>query len=416
MKKWFIIGGAILVIAIIVVANLKSGEKAIEVQTEKVFRADITQTVTGNGKIYPVREVNISARVAGEILEITADEGDTVRSGQVLVRLDSKQYQASLDRARSMVRGAQAQVELARSELERVQRLYEKKLTPLSDVQTARAKYENAISQLQQAQASLKEARDALEKTILRAPMDGVIIKKNKEVGEIALGSQFQADVILVLADLSEMEARVEVNENDIVDVSLRDTAAVEIDAFPDTTFKGIVTEISNSAITKAQGTIEEVTNYLVKIRLLEKLPTFRPGMSATADIAVETHRNVLNIPIQSLTARERKSLPREKRIESTPAQRAGEAQEQIKKKKKKSKEKDLVEVVFVVEDGIAHMRPVKIGISDENYYEVLEGVQEGEEVVTGPFKVLSRTLKDGDRVKVKKKAPKEKGDKAVHE
>ncbi len=398
-----------MVIGLIVFANLKRGDKAIEVQTEKVFRADITQTVTGNGKIYPVREVNISARIAGEILEINAREGDTVRTGQVLVRLDSKQYQASLDRARSMVLGARAQVNLAKSELERVKNLYQKKLAPLSEVQSAQAKYESALSQLQQAQASLKEAEDALEKTVLRAPMDGVIIKKNKEVGEIALGSQFQSDVILVLADLSEMEARVEVNENDIVDVSLGDTASVEIDAFPDTSFKGIVTEISNSAITKAQGTIEEVTNYEVKIRLLEKLPTFRPGMSATADIAVETHHNVLNIPIQSLTARERKTLQREKKLESTPAQRAATEEESALKKKKKKKEKDLVEVVFVVQDGIAHMRPVKVGISDENYYEVLEGVNEGEEVVTGPFKVLSRTLKDGDRVKVKERSRKEK-------
>ncbi len=409
MKKWILIGGILVVIGLIVFANLKRGEKAIEVQTEKVFRADITQTVTGNGKIYPVREVNISARIAGEILEINAREGDTVRTGQVLVRLDSKQYQASLDRARSMVLGARAQVNLAKSELERVKNLYQKKLAPLSEVQSAQAKYESALSQLQQAQASLKEAEDALEKTVLRAPLDGVIIKKNKEVGEIALGSQFQSDVILVLADLSEMEARVEVNENDIVDVSLRDTASVEIDAFPDTSFKGIVTEISNSAITKAQGTIEEVTNYEVKIRLLEKLPTFRPGMSATADIAVETHHNVLNIPIQSLTARERKTLQREKKLESTPAQRAATEEESTPKKKKKKKEKDLVEVVFVVQDGIAHMRPVKVGISDENYYEVLEGVNEGEEVVTGPFKVLSRTLKDGDRVKVKERSRKEK-------
>lgn len=402
MKKIILILVVVLIIGALVVANLKSGNGAVEVQTEKVFRGNITQTVTGNGKIYPVTEVNISARVAGEIVEINAEEGDSVKAGQVLVRLDSKQYQASRDRAKSQIDGAKADVTLAEKELERIKKLYQKNLSSASELETAQAKYQRALSVLQQAQASYAEAVDALQKTILKAPIDGVIIKKNKEVGEIALGSQFQADVILVLADLSSMEARVEVNENDIVNVSLGDSASIEIDAFPDTTFPGIVTEISNSAQTKSAGTIEEVTNYEVKTRLLEKLPTFRPGMSATSDIAVATHKNVLQIPIQSLTARDRKTLEHKKsKVESTPTER--EAEKEIAAKKKGKKDK-MVEVVFVVQDGIAHMRPVKVGISDENYYEVLEGVSEGDEVVTGPFKILSRTLKDGERVKIKNK------------
>lgn len=404
MKKIIIIAAIVIVLAVMIYVNLTSGKKAIEVQTEKVFRDDVTQTVTGNGKIYPVTEVNISARVAGEILEIRAEEGDSVKAGQVLVRLDNQQYKAMLDRQKSNILGARAAVKLAKNALKRAKELYQQNLISLAELENAQAQYDQAVSQLQQAEAGLKEAEDALQKTILKSPMDGIVIRKNKEKGEIALGSQFQEDVILVIADLSEMEARVEVNENDIINVSLGDTAEVEIDAFPDTTFKGIVYEIANSAKTKGVGTIEEVTNYEVKIRLLEKLPSFRPGMSATADIATETHKNVLNIPIQSLTAREREKLERRSGVESTPAERAGEAENRSPKKRKKKKEDDLVEVVFVVEDGIARMRPVKVGISDENYYEVLEGVKEGEEVITGPFKVLSRTLKDGDPVEVKNK------------
>lgn len=404
MKKILIIAIIVIVIGAIIFANLSSKDKAIAVQTEKAFVDDITQTVTGNGKIYPVTEVNISAKVAGEILEITADEGDSVKAGQLLVRLDSKQYVAMRDRQKSNILGARADVKLQKSKLDRTRELFRKNLIPKSELEMAEAQYEKAISYLQQAEASLKEAQDAVDKTILRSPMDGVVIKKNKEVGEIALGSQFQEDVILVIADLSQMEARVEVNENDIVNVSVGDTCAIEIDAFPDTSFQGIVHEISNSAKTKAAGTIEEVTNYEVKILLTDKLPDFRPGMSATADIATQTHKNVLNIPIQCLTARERKKLKKKAKIETTPAERESEQENNSPKKRKMKNEKKLVEVVFVVEDGVAKMRPVKVGISDENYYEVLEGLKEGEEVITGPFKVVSRTLKDGDRVKVENK------------
>jgi HlyD family secretion protein len=401
MKKIIIISAVVIVVAIIIIANVASGEKALEVQTEKIFRADITEKVTGNGKIYPVVDVDISAKVSGEILQINANEGDTVKAGQVLVRLDSEQYKAMRDRAKSLISGAEAELRLSKSELARAHELFQKQLISKAELEIAQSKYELAQSRLEQADASLKESEDALDKTTLRAPMDGVVIRKNKDAGEMALGSQFQADVILGLADLSQMEARVEVNENDIINVSLMDTCEVEIDAFQDTLFLGRVSEISHSAMTKAAGTIEEVTNYEVRILLVDKLPSFRPGMSATADIRTRTEKNVLNVPIQSLTARDRKKLERKSGIEKTPAERESEEENPIQKKKV-NKDDELIEVVFVVEDGMAKMREVEIGISDESYYEVKQGLTDGEEVVTGPFRILSRTLKEGDKVEVK--------------
>ncbi|RMG65009.1 MAG: efflux RND transporter periplasmic adaptor subunit [Calditrichaeota bacterium] len=382
----------VLAIGLSIAGALSQKEKLPEVYTEKVFRADITQEVTGNGRIYPEKEVKISARVPGRIIALNAEEGDSVHAGQVLVRLEQEQYLASLHRAKSNLMGAKANLKLAKSELERTRDLYAKKLVSQAELQSAEARYEQALSQLQQAEAGVKEAEDALAKTVIATPIDGVVIQKNKEVGEIALGSEFQADVILVVADLSQMEARVEVNENDIVNVSLGDTARVEIDAFPDTTFLGVVSEISNSASTRGQGTVEEVTNFEVRIRLLEQVPEFRPGMSATADIATETHRQVLNVPIQAVTVREQETLK----------EKAGPEKSSKEKTPPSAKKKaELTEVVFVVKNGIAEMRPVKLGLSNDSYYEVLSGVEEGEAVVTGPYKILSRTLKDGQRVKV---------------
>jgi HlyD family secretion protein len=300
-----------------------------------------------------------------------------------------------------MISGAEADVKLSQSEMDRAKELFQKNLISEAELDIAEAQYDKALSQLEQAQASLTEAEDALSKTILKAPLSGIIIRKNKDAGEMALGSQFQSDVILGLADLSKMEARVEVNENDIINVSLADTCEVEIDAFRDTTFIGLVSEISHSATTKSAGTIEEVTNYDVHILLLDKVPSFRPGMSATADIRTQTVENALNVPIQSLTAREREKLMESSKVESTPAERESEAVLADQKKKNKRTD-EMVEVVFVVDGGIAHMRQIEIGISDENYYEVINGLQEGDEVVTGPFKVLSRELDDEDEVKVK--------------
>lgn len=404
-KKKIIIGSIILLaVIVIVVANVASREKGIEVQTEETFIDDITQTVTGNGRIFPSTEVKISARVPGKILYIAAKEGDSVKAGQVLVRLEQEQYKAALERAKSSLLEAQANLKLARSELTRAQELFKQNLISQAEMEAAEAKYEQALSILQQREASVNEAKDALEWTVLSTPIDGVVTLKNKEVGEMALGSQFQEDVILQVADLTEMESRIEVNENDIIHVKLGDSTEVEIDAFPDTTFTGYVSEISNSATTRGLGTMEEVTNFEVKVRLIDPLPSFRPGMSATAEIATETHKDVLNVPIQSVTVRERETLERKRRPEEKRAEQ--EIAEDVSSRKKKSKEKDddLMEVVFVVKDGIAHMRPITLGISDDNYYEAVSGLEEGEEVVTGPYRVLSRTLSDGDKVEVNNK------------
>jgi len=403
MKKKIIIASIIIiVIAVFVIVNVTSKDEGVEVQTEEVFRADITQTVTGNGKIFPETEVKISARVPGKITMIGVEEGDSVRAGQVLVRLEREQYASGLDRANSALLEAQANLTLAENDLKRAKELFDRNLTSDAAMDMAQAKYDQALSLLQQRQASVDEAKDALAWTVLSTPLSGVVIKKNKELGEMALGSQFQEDVILVVADLSVMEARVEVNENDIVNVNLGDSAEVEIDAFPDTTFTGRVTEISNSAETEGLGTMEEVTNFEVKIRLLDLLPSFRPGMSATSDIATETKKDVLNVPIQSITVRERKTLKKKEGLEEQEAPEKEETEYNPKKRKKsKKQEDDLIEVVFVVNEGIANMRPVQIGISDDNYYHATAGLVEGEEVVTGPYRVLSRTLKEGQKVKV---------------
>ncbi len=393
-------------------------EEPTEVQTETVFRDKIVQTVTGNGKIYPVTEVNISARVQGQITKLDINEGDSVKAGQVLLHLEQEQYRAALERARSSQQEAQATVTLAKNALKRTNDLFDENLISASDLESAQAEYDRATSRLKQAVASVKETNDALARTVISSPIDGIVIQKNKEVGEIALGSQFQEDVIMVVAQLSEMEVRIDVNENDIVEVEEGDTTSVEIDAFPDTTFLAMVSDISNSAQVAGAGTIEEVTNFEVKVRLIEKLPKFRPGMSATADIATESRNDVINVPIQSVTVRDRQeanSITEKKSGERERAARANEEdveEESVASPKKKTRKNDpLMEVVFVIKDGVVQMREVKLGISDDGYYEVLSGLNEGDEVVTGPYDVLSRTLADGQDVRVNNKRKSRQGD-----
>lgn len=398
MKKIILISIAVVVVIALVLANVLKKEKGISVDVETVERGTIMQRVTGSGQIRPEVQVKISARVAGKILKLYAEEGDQVKKGQLLVELDQEQYRAALERAESTLLSMRANEKKLKSDLIRSKDLYGKGLLSEAEFEAVQASYEAAESNTRQAQASVNEAKDALDKTRLHADMDGTVSQLNKEEGEIALGAQFQEDVIMIVADLSRMEAAIEVDENDIINVSLGDTAEVEIDAFPDTLFKGKVTQIANTATVRGAGTQEQVTNFEVTVALLDYNERFRPGMSTTVDVITETLDNVIKVPIQAVTVRPKDKLEKKPGIEEhAESEDSGE-------EKDESKKPEMVEVVFTVDNNKAVLKPVKLDISDDTDYAVVSGIEEGDEVITGPFRVLSSSLKDGDLLEYEKK------------
>ncbi len=406
-KKIALASGVVLILALLVYANLKkSTGPTVAVQVEKVERGTVTHLVSGTGKIQPEVNVKISANVAARIIDLRANDGDRVKKGQILVQLDRTRYEAAvtqakagLSSAKANLRQAKASLDNAQRALSRLEKLFQQGLTSAEKLEQAKTQYEVQRSnydasrdQVVQAKARLEQAQDDLNKTTIRSPIDGVVIQRNKEIGEIALGSQFKEDVILQVANLSKMEVQTEIDENDVVDVARGDTATLTVDAFPDTSFRGIVTEIAHTPIVRGLGTQEEITNFQVKIAILDTIPKLRPGMSSTVDIQTEKHQNVLKVPIQAVTVREISQIPqlKKKELPSTSSE------------KMKASEK-MREVVFVVKDGVAHIRPVKTGISSDTDIEILEGVQEGEQVVVGSFRALSKELKDGVHVKIEK-------------
>jgi HlyD family secretion protein len=398
MKKIIIISVIVIAVVALILANVLKKDKGIKVDSEIIEKGTVLQKVTGSGQIRPEVEVNVSANVAGKIIRLHAEEGDTVKIGQLLVELDQEQYLASLERAESNLLSMRANEKKLKSELLRANDLREKGLMSEAEYEAAVASHEAAESNTRQAQAAVKEAKDILAKTRLHADMDGIVTKLNKEAGEMALGAQFQEDIIMTVADLLRMEAAIEVDENDVINVSLGDTAEIEIDAFVDTLFKGIVTQIANSATIKGLGTQEQVTNFEVTVALADFNERFRPGMSTTVDIVTETRNDVVKVSIQSVTVREKKTLEQEK-----------DPEKQNKPvKDNKDDEKEMVEVVFCIEENIAHARPVQLGISDDSHYEIISGVSEGERVISGPFRVLSKTLKEGDLVEVEEEKKEE--------
>ncbi|HPC35671.1 MAG TPA: efflux RND transporter periplasmic adaptor subunit [Candidatus Marinimicrobia bacterium] len=418
-KKILIIVIVIVVIGAIVLLNMnKKKEKPLAVQTEKVKRQTIVQTVNASGSLQPVSQVKISANVSARIINIAVKEGQTVKKGDLLVELDRTQYEAAYEKAISSVQSAKANRNKVASELKRIKALYERNLAPEADREAAEAQMELAESQVVQAEAALKQALDDLDKTRITAPMAGIITSVKKEVGEIALGSVFQEDVILVVSDMSKVQVEVDVDETDVVNVAIGDTALIELDAIPNAKFKGVVSEIAHSATTTGAGTQEQVTNFLVKIAVIGQDARFRPGMSATVDIITDVKENAIAIPIQALTARppvekptpgaESQDRKSEKSQISAPA---GVPFGQIKTE----------EVVFVVKSpvgdttktnkpfkgstgAIAEQRTVKIGISSDTHFEILEGLDEGEEIVIGPYKVISKDIKDGSPLKITNK------------
>lgn len=409
-KKIFIFGGLGLLVLILIVVALTGGSKEniILVQTEKVQKRTITQTVTATGKIDPEFKVVITPEVTGEIINLPVKEGDFVKKGQLLIKIKGDQYMAQKDRLEANLKSSEASLQMREAELrrveleyERVKELHNKGLASNSELETAetnylttKASYEAAAANVLQSKAQLREVMETLYKTTIYSPMDGIVTQLNVELSERVLGSGFsQGTNIMTVANLSNMEAVVDVDENDVVLISVGDTANVTVDAFGDRIFHGVVTEIGNSAKSTGFGTQEQVVNFSVKIKLLDLDANLRPGMSCNADIETETVENVISVPIQSVTART--NLPGE---DSTEVERKSE---DAANKSKLNKPK---EVVFLVNNGKAKMVVVETGISDDNYLEIKSGLKEGDEVISGSYRAISRELEDGSIVRVEEK------------
>jgi len=403
-KKKAIIGISVFVLILLIILILakKNGNHATRVQTEMVGRQSIVETVTATGKIEPKTQVKISADVAAKIIHLGVNEGDWVEKGDLLVRLDQERYIAALEQTEASLRSARANANLAKEtflksekDFNRIQTLYEKKLESqamydqaYSNMQIEKARYQSAQEMVDQARASVKQGKDNFSKTTIYAPMAGTISALYKEVGEIALGSQFQEDVIMIVSDLSFMDALVDVDENDIVNVSSRDSATIEIDALPDEIFHGVVREIASSANVSGLGSTDQKTEFEVKLTILDAVEDLRPGMTASVDIVVETRDSTLCAPIQCVTVRTPEQL------ESSANSTAGEAEADSTTEPQYSPDKDgFVPVVFIVEDGQAKAVQVETGIQSETHIEIITGITEGDEIVTGNYRAISQTL-----------------------
>jgi HlyD family secretion protein len=396
----FSIIGVVLVALTLLVVLGSRRETVYTVQTEKVERRTIVQMVTATGKIQPEVQVKINAEVSGEIIDLPVREGQRVRRGQLLVRIKPDAYQAQVERAEAALGIARANLARAEAEFKRISELFAKRLVSEAEMDIARAAYKSAEASHAQALASVKEARETLAKTSIYSPMDGVVSQLRSQLGERVSGSTFtQGTEIMTIADLARMEARVDVGENDVVLVSVGDTAYVEVDAYPGRQFLGRVSQIANTAKSRGLGTQEEVVNFEVRILLdAPKDVEFRPGMSMTADIQTDTRYNVLAVPIQSVTVRMPKEEEKKQQDEEV---REGEAQFMTRHAARRRDEEKLQEVVFVVSDGTIRSATVKRGISDDVYVEIVDGLLGGEEVVSGPFRAINRELEEGSKVKV---------------
>jgi HlyD family secretion protein len=439
MKRiyWIIIAGVVVIGAVVTIQVMR-GNKPTEVYTEKAMVRNIIEVVSATGKIQPETEVKITSDVSGEITEMYVKEGDQVKKGTLLCRIRPDLYVSAFDRVnasvnttRANLKAAEAQLEQARAGLANSEALYnrnkkllEQNAISQQDFDAIKAQYDGARANvsaleasvnasrytIQSSEASLKEASTNLEKTYNYSPVDATISKMSVEKGERVVGvTGLTGTEIMRLANLNEMEVSVEVNENDIIKVHKDDTALIEVDAYMDKKFKGIVTEIANSS--NATGiSIDQVTNFVVKIRMLREsynylisernLIPFRPGMSASVDIQTRRVHGVVSVPIQAVTVRHKDSVEVKNDEDNRDIVVKNESEE---KENKKPVEKTQ-EFVFILDKGMARQRNVKSGIQDNEYIEIADGLKNGEEVICGPYSAVSKLLKDKSRVKVVKK------------
>lgn len=435
-KLWLIIASVVvLAVIIILVINKSKNTTSTKVATELAAKRTLIETVSANGKIQPAKDIKISPYISGEVVELNVKEGDFVKKGDRLAKIDPEIYISSYEKveaalnsalaneANSKARVAQSKSQLDKSKLDfnRSETLWNKQVISDADFEAAKSAFEVAKAeqeasvenfkssqfQVSSARASLKEANENLNRTTIYSPNDGTVSKLSVEVGERVTGaSTFSAGTeIMRIANLDALEVNVEVNENDIVRVSMFDTASIEVDAYLNRKFRGVVTEIATSANTTGVSA-DQVTNFDVKISMLidsyqDLIHTndlisspFRPGMSATVDIETETAFNILTVPIQAVTTR----ADTTGRIKSEMEKREDNAGNEENTEKEKKKEA-IQEYVFLYKDSKAILTKVKTGIQDNTYIQITEGISEGDEVIVAPYRAVSKTLKNDDAV-----------------
>lgn len=408
MIKRVIIGVVLLgAVGGITFAGLKpKGPRPVDVQTTKASKESITRTITAAGKLSSATTVKINSNVSGDLVELNVKVGDKVHRGEVLGRVDPTRYRAQQKSAQAALSAAQADVGVLQvsrahdaAELERINGLQKKGMASDAEVEQQKAlvsgddaKLAAAQQRAAQAKGQLDEANDYLSKCTLTSPIEGEVIELDRQLGERVRGSDLSEDVVMVLATLSQMEVKVEVGEHEVVYLHAGDKADVELDAIENKKFSGQVIEIGQNAIIRNQGTEAEVISFPIRVALDARPPGALPGMSATVHVASETHAGAVVLPIQAITVRPEKVI----------AKPAAPSETSIKTASDTAKS-ELAKVVFVVKDGKAELRRVHTGLSSETDVEIVDGVGEGEEVVSGPYRTIAKELKDGDTIHVQK-------------
>jgi HlyD family secretion protein len=430
-RRWYTIVGVLLLLWIVVSSILGKREKPIPVTTEKSIRKTILETVSATGKVQPEVEVKISPEVAGEIIDLPVVDGMVVKKADLLIKIKPDSYKALVEQQEAAISSAKAinlqqaaNLEKTEQDLRRAQDLFTKKMISESEFVTAhtardmaRSTLESSKHGIESAEAASSQARDQLSKTTIYSPIDGQVTLLNSKLGErVVATNQFAGTEVMRVADLSHMEARVDVNENDVVKVQVGDHANIKIDAYRDRRFRGTVQQIANTGKTTGAGTQEEVTNFEVKIQIEDHDVSLRPGLSCTAEIETDLVKDVVAVPIQSVTIRSGEGDLSPEEIEKRKQKAAlrdksdsnvevtSERQERHAQKEERER---LNKVVFLKKGDKASIVKVTTGISDDAYIEIKSGLQEGDEVISGSYNAISRKLKDGAKVAIDKEGSK---------
>jgi HlyD family secretion protein len=391
------------------------GKPPVVIRIQPAAIRDIVQTVSANGKIRPETEVKISPEVAGEIIELPVIDGQAVKRGDLLVKIKPDNYIANVKQAEAALSSAEAdslqrKSQMLNDELDyrRAEDLHQKRLISETDYKAAQTKsqmsqaaYESALHRIAAQQSALEQAKVLLDKTVIYSPIDGTVSALNSELGErVVATGDFAGTEVMRVANLGSLEARVDVNENDVVNVKLGDPVRVHIDAYPGHVFNGVVKRIASTATIQNQGTQQEVTNFEVRVQVLRPDLQIRPGMSASVEIETQRASHVMSVPIQSVTVRDRDTGKTPDQMKEDQVRDLGGVSTTDLEKKER---KHLERVVFLKQGDIVKLVPVETGIADDNYLQVFSGVKEGDQVVSGSYTAISKDLKDGAKVTIEK-------------